>query len=359
MGWPFQIKIIWSLMLNNALTNINSCLRLLAIMSIIQFFLILVLSQGLNEPFNITYLLMLGSCVNINSCLMTLSVFKVKTHFATFFSSKKIACTSKLGRKTSASILGGALLSLTQILSWEMTYKIAALFYILFAIICLITLKNTPKKHIDTLSREVQNIKFSTWIYGLKNNPYLVAYIIFLSINMGHHLLVGWTSIFLRDIGLGYEFLVRQKFINLAAYGTGLSYGYFFCQKDNFTKHLLFLLCIYTGALLSLSVAQSLNSLEIIIILFAKSMCAAALLFLKYSWITSLCANKKDVFLSYGLLMTISNILTFAGSIAGGWIMAYLSWKTLFFSAAILNIPGIIAIARVDKEYIKNQLSYL
>lgn len=362
MGWPFQLKILWSYFFEGKVVSLENIFKRLSIHSLVQFLLVQYLAIGLLRD-NLINIFIIGSIININSCFTTLLVFKAKSLIIKRISGKNIAILTKVGRKFSVSFIAGLIITVSQHYSWALSYQASAfvfLIYALFNIYLIIyqgqqkTSCQSPKTNYKSAENELL-----VWFKKLDSHPLFPTFVVFTLINIGHHLLTGWTTIYLREIGFDMSLIINQKFISFAAYGLGLSYSYFFCKKDSFIINILALSVSYSIITFGLNYASILSINQMQALLFLKSAIVAALLVLKYAWMTSFCAEKKDAIITYSFLMTVSNMLTFIGSIMGGWIMAYFSWKLLFTTAAIANIPGIMGLLFLSKKHIKSQLSYL
>jgi predicted MFS family arabinose efflux permease len=365
MGWPFQLKILFSFIANPDELTFKQLLSKIRRQAFVHFILIQILSVLITKQVPWFYLFCVGSLLNMNACMSTILFFKTSTLIAQYISSKTIATVHKSGRKISASFLSAFLISIASRWDWQCSYQTCSYFFLLFGIFCqFMSWSQYPLFHNnEEKNNKTKNLKFYDNIQKIKmifHDIHLRDTLnLFLIINIGHHLLHGWTIIYLKDIGFSMSFIAGQKIISLAAYMLGITLVYLGTNKYNFSNQLLLSLSIYSISLYFLIKIDSNNLFFATSILFLKNFSSAMILSMKYAWITSLCTKRGGATLIYTSIITISNILTFIGASLGGFLMSTFSWQVLFTFALLLNIPGLIKIVMKNNFIEKKDLIYL
>lgn len=361
MGWPFQLKFIWSALFKEERSSLSLVLFLLAGLSFFHFLLLQVLIKVISLKLSFFIIFSIGSLVNLNACLMTILSFKAHSFFVKEISAKKIAIFVKVGRKITFSLLATYLLLLAHHATWTQAYSYASTLFLFYAIFSVF-LGFYVEKLSFTQKKKAKKTFFSS--LSFKEKFLLVTHdktlwhtsLLFLSINIGHHLLTSWTAVFLRESGFTLVDIAHQRYLSLLSYTLGVLYSYFLCQKKHYQETIFFASLIYTLTLFFLAFTPSSDLLAIKALLFLKSLMAASLLILKYSWLTSYCAQHRQSVLFYSFMMSLSNSCSFMGSFLGGLMMANFSWSTLFVSAALLNIPGLVFLLFYQKSSFLKQL---
>ena len=365
MGLPFQLKIFVSQYLKRFSWKTPE-LRLLILCCIsIQAFLTFLISYGLKLK-SLTTLFILGFIINFFCSLANLLLFQFKIEHLKNLGHQQVTLLTKLGSKSTLSLLSIFLIALAYSYSFTFTYQISSIITLSICFIYYLKNKNTLQyswhRAFQSSSKDNKPListALKSFHHAFKEIPKetLFAY---LTINSGSLCLSGWLLIYLKELAPGSEILIQRKLLSIIGYLFGFLGIYFFQKlqkKNDFKKSLILSSIFYTLILASLTQIPPNHILLTQLLFFLKDVFNAFILSLKYSWLTSLCSNKSSSLKVYSTLMTLNNLLYFFCSGIGGWMMGHFGWQCLWLMALSMNLIGLFFLIIHSDNSLKDKLS--